>query len=58
MARKKKTIVYQFVNKDTGEHYPIRMSRDTYEGLADKKVKKFSKKLKKHTEFTVAKLKK
>lgn len=57
MATKKKakTIVYRFHNKDTGEHYTVRMSKEAFDKLADKPIMKYSSKLKKHAEFKITK---
>lgn len=54
-AKKKKQNVYRFYNAETGEHYTIRLGKEAYEKLADKPIKKFSKKLKKHTDFKITK---
>lgn len=52
---KAKTNVYRLYNKETGEHYTLRMSREAYDKLAEKKVKKYSKKKQKHIEFEITK---
>jgi hypothetical protein len=54
-SKKKKQNVFRFINKDTGEHYTIRLSKKSAENLADKGIKKFSKSLKRHVEFTFTK---
>ena len=58
MAAKKKSkrTVYRLFNKETGEHYTVRLSREAYEKLADKKVNKYSKKRKKHIPFDLKKV--
>ncbi|MDQ6985366.1 MAG: hypothetical protein Q9M91_08260 [Candidatus Dojkabacteria bacterium] len=59
MAKKnKKVLTYRFMLKETGEHYTIKLSREAYDKLNDKKIRKFSKKLKKHADFELVKLKK
>lgn len=57
MAKKSKQNVYWIINKETGEHYTIRLSRDAYDKLAGEKIKKFSKKKKKHIDFEIVKKK-
>ncbi|GAB4285813.1 MAG: hypothetical protein Kow0081_3740 [Candidatus Dojkabacteria bacterium] len=58
MAKKKsKRTVYRLVNKETGEHYTVRLSREAYDKLADKKINKYSKKLRKHVAFELKKVK-
>jgi ribosomal protein L33 len=54
-AKKKKPNVFRFYNSETGEHYTIRLSKEAYDKLADKPIKKFSRKLKKHVEFKLIK---
>lgn len=54
-SKKSKSNVYRFYSKETGEHYTIRLSREGYDKLADQKIKKYSKKLKKHIEFELIK---
>lgn len=57
MAKKKsKRTVYRLFNKETGEHYTVRLSREAYDKLADKQINKFSKKLRKHVPFDVKKV--
>lgn len=59
MAKKnKKVMTYRLVHKDTGEHYTVKLSRDAYEKLSEKPIKKYSRKLRKHVEFVVTKFKK
>lgn len=55
--RKSKRTVYRLVSKDTGEHYTVRLSREAYDKMADKKVNKFSKKKRKHVPFDLKKVK-
>ncbi|MCA9380829.1 hypothetical protein KC678_01045 [Candidatus Dojkabacteria bacterium] len=59
MAGKKKSkrIVYRLFSPKTGEHYTLRLTREAYDKLADTKVSKFSKKLRKHIPFDVKKVK-
>ena len=54
-SKKKKQNVFRLLNNDTGEHYTVRLSKEAYEKLNDKPVKKYSKKLQKHTEFKLTK---
>lgn len=54
-TKKKKQNVYRFYNSETGEHYTIRLSREAYDKLSEKPVRKFSKKLRKHVEFNLTK---
>lgn len=54
-TKKKKQNVYRFYNSETGEHYTIRLGKEAYDKLADKPIKKYSKKLKKHTDFKLTK---
>lgn len=54
-AKKKKQNVYRFYNGETGEHYTIRLSKEAYEKLADKPIKKFSKKKNQHVDFKLIK---
>lgn len=54
---KKKRIAYRLYSKETGEHYTIVLSREAYDKLKDKKLKKYSKKQRKHIDFEVKKLK-
>ncbi|MFS8130907.1 MAG: hypothetical protein ACMG57_02920 [Candidatus Dojkabacteria bacterium] len=54
-SKKKKQGVFRFYNSETGEHYTIRLSKPAVEKLTDKKVMKYSKKLKKHVEFKLTK---
>lgn len=51
-------MTYRLVHKDTGEHYTVKLSRDAYEKLSEKPIKKYSRKLRKHVEFVVTKFKK
>lgn len=57
-SKKKKQNVFMFYNAETGEHYVKRLSKIASEKLSDKMISKFSKKLRKHTDFAVKKLKK
>jgi len=57
-SKNKKQNVFRIYNSETGEHYTVRLSREAQEKLNNQKVKKYSKKLRKHTEFVVKKLKK
>lgn len=55
-SKKKKQNVFRFINKDTGEHYTVRLSKAASENLGGEKVvKKFSKVLKRHTDFVLTK---
>lgn len=54
-TKKKKQNVYRFYNNETGEHYTIRLGKDAYDKLADKPIRKYSRKLKKHVEFKLTK---
>lgn len=55
-SKKKKYNVYRFINKDTGEHYTIKLSKSASEKLGgDKTIKKYSKVLKRHTDFVLTK---
>ncbi|MEP7103528.1 MAG: hypothetical protein ABI721_02355 [Candidatus Dojkabacteria bacterium] len=54
-SKKKKQGVFRFYNSETGEHYTIRLSKLAVEKIGDKPVMKYSKKLKKHTEFKLTK---
>ena len=56
--RKNRRAVYRLYNKETGENYIVRLSREAYDKLADKALKKFSKKERKHVDFKITKLKK
>lgn len=59
MAKSKnKGNVYRIYNAETGEHYTIRLSREAYDKLMDKPIKKFSRKLRRHVDFKVKKFKK
>ncbi|BCX13817.1 MAG: hypothetical protein KatS3mg085_349 [Candidatus Dojkabacteria bacterium] len=57
MAKKKnkKTNVYRFYNKETGEHYTVRLSKNAFEKLLKNPIKKYSRKLGKHVEFELTK---
>ena len=58
MASKKNRIgVYRWQNKETGEHYTVRLSREAYDKLKDSKANKFSKKLRRHSTFELIKWK-
>jgi hypothetical protein len=54
-SKKKKQNVFRFHNKDTGEHYTVRLSKDASDQLKDKTVRKYSAKLRKHVEFSLTK---
>ncbi len=58
MSKKSKLNVYRFYNKETGEHYTIRLSREAYDKLIEQKIMKYSKKLRKHAAFELVKVKK
>ncbi len=55
--KRKKQSAYRFINKETGEHYTIRLSKKSVEDFTNTKtqIKKFSKALKKHAIFTFSK---
>ncbi len=55
MAKKSNTKVYRLFLEETGEHYTVRLSREAKEKLTGKTLKKFSRKLKKHTDFKLSK---
>lgn len=55
MAKKTKVNVFRLYSKETGEHYTVRLSREAFDKLSSQKVKKFSKKLKKHIDFEITK---
>lgn len=59
MAGKKKTKrnTYQLYSAEGKDHYTVRLSKEAYDKLADKTLKKFSKKLRKHTDFKLVKRK-
>ena len=59
MATKRKTkrTVYRLHNAETGEHYTVRLSREAYDKMADKKVNKYSRKQRKHIPFDLKKVK-
>lgn len=59
MATKRKTkrTVYRLYNAETGEHYTVRLSREAYDKVADKKFNKYSRKMRKHIPFDVKKVK-
>ena len=57
-TKKKKQNVFRFYSADTEEHYTVRLSKEAQEKLADKPIMKHSKKLRKHIEFKLKKLKK
>mgnify|MGYP001187702683 FL=1 len=54
-SKKKKQNAFRFYNSETGEHYTIRLSKEAYDKLNDKPVKKYSRKLKKHVDFKLTK---
>jgi len=54
--RKQRRNVFRLLNKETGEHYTIRLSREAYDKLKDKKIKKYDAKQKKHVNFEVKKV--
>ncbi len=54
-SKKKKSNVFRFINAETGEHYTVKLSKKSSEDLTDKVIKKYSKKLRKHTEFKLTK---
>lgn len=54
-SKKNKGNVYRFFNGETGEHYTVRLSKNAVEKLNTKSISKYSKKLRKHTEFKLSK---
>lgn len=56
-SRKNKRQTYQLYNAETGDHYTIRLTREAYDNLAGKKIRKYSKKKKAHVEFELKKRK-
>ena len=54
-SKKKKSNVFRLYNSETGEHYTLKLSKKSSEDLTDKVVKKYSKKLRKHTDFKLTK---
>ncbi|MCS7317553.1 MAG: hypothetical protein NZZ41_04455 [Candidatus Dojkabacteria bacterium] len=52
-SKKKKTNVYRFYNPETGEHYTIRLSKNAAEKLKNAKIRKYSRKLRKHVDFVL-----
>lgn len=54
-SKKKKQNVFRLYNSETGEHYTVRLSKEAFEKLNDKTVKKYSPKSKKHIEFKLTK---
>jgi ribosomal protein L33 len=54
-SKKKKANTFRFINSETGEHYTLKLSKKSVEDLTDKVVMKYSKKLRKHTEFKLTK---
>jgi len=54
-GKKTNKLVCRFINKQTGEHYTIRISRKAYEKLSSKSISKYSPKLRKHVMFSITK---
>lgn len=54
-SKKKKQNVFRFFNDETGEHYTVRLTKNAYDKLNDKPVRKYSSKLRKHVEFKLTK---
>lgn len=54
---KKKSAAYRLYHKETGHHYVVRLGREGFDKMKDKKVKKFNPRLKTHVEYEVKKIK-
>lgn len=54
-SKKKKQNVFRLYNSETGEHYTVRLSKEAFEKLNDKSIKKYSPKQKKHIDFKLTK---
>jgi len=54
--RKNRATVYRFQNPEVpGEHYTVRLSKLGHEKITEKVIKKYSPKLRKHTNFKLTK---
>jgi len=54
-SKKKRQNVFRLFNSETGEHYTVRLSKEGFDKLNDKGIKKYSPKLRKHVEFKLTK---
>jgi len=54
-GKKANKLVCRFINKETGEHYTIRISRKAYDKLSSGNIIKYSAKLRKHVVFSITK---
>jgi hypothetical protein len=56
-SSKKRSAAYRLTHKDSGHHYVIRLGREGFDKLKDKKVKRFNPKLQQHVEYELKKIK-
>ncbi len=56
-STKKRSSAFRLVHEETGHHYILRLGREGYDKLKDKKIKKFHPKLKTHVDYVIKRLK-
>jgi|GEM_PF-6495700 len=54
---KKKSAAYRLIHEETGHHYVIRLGREGFDKMKDKKVRKYHPRLKQHVEYKLRKIK-
>ena len=54
-SKKKRSMAYRLVHEETGHHYVLRLGREGYDKMREKKVKKFNPVLRTHALYIVKK---
>jgi ribosomal protein L33 len=55
-GKKKRSSAYRLHHKDTGHHYVIRLSRDAFDKVKDKEIRKYNPVLKQHVAYKAKKI--